>query len=520
MKKILGLVVLVLLIVSSCNEDKFLEATNLPLKQSATFLSDADLEKVVVSGYYLMKSGDGVFGLSDAPIIYEGVGDLFAYKKFSTVVDTRNNYSVASRDYKNERIVLLYYMWLSGYSIIQNSNAVLDFYKNNKPFGDADSTMMNRVLGESYFLRAFSYLNLARMFALPYQSNPDAENVVLRTLPMYNPLDYGKKGTSNQVYSLIISDLENAIKLLPSDGPNTSSNTSLSWRAKKEAAMFLLARTYFLMGENYWGNEGDSYTAGNKTSLGLINDLIKGGKYTLVSNADIKTVFSQGGVPFKKTSEVVFEEIDTETWRGNRVGWYFSPQFVTNNNRYFRSYALDSTMVMKMGWNNEAEARKDARYKAYFIRYDNDGTTLYAQPDPEFGSEYKPNEFNIWCNKYRQAKHLPHFRIAEMYLTRAAIFLKKGFSMNQVRSDLNLLKTRAGVTAIPINQDVTIDDVNIEWAKEMAGEGTYIIFKQALKLDINPAGRSNVSSVPYDDRSLYFYFPLEEVDRNPEVKNE
>jgi hypothetical protein len=106
-----------------------------------------------------------------------------------------------------------------------------------------------------------------------------------------------------------------------------------------------------------------------------------------------------------------------------------------------------------------------------------------------------------------------------MYLTRAAIFLQKGFSMNQIRSDLNLLRTRAGITTIDNTYTVTLDDISIDWAKEMAGEGTYIVFKQALKLDINPAGRKNVLPVPYNDRTLYYYFPLEEVDRNPEVSN-
>ena len=519
MKKAIYLIVFAIALFSSCNEDKFLDETEMALKQSPTFLNDADLEKVIVSGYFLMKSGDGVFGLSDAPIMYEGVGDLFAYKKFTTVVDTRNNYSIASRDYTNVRIELLKYMWLSGYTIIQHANVVLDFYSKNQPFGDADQATMDRMLGESYFLRAFSYHSLARIFALPYQSDVNAPNVVFRTTPMYDPLDYGKRGTSTDIYNQIISDLENAIRLLPEDVSNTTANTSLSWRAKKEAAMFLLARTYFLMGESFWGDATDSYQAGKKTSLGLINDLIALGKYTLVTGADIKTVFSQGGTTFKKTTEVVFQEIDTETWRGNRVGWYYSPQFVTNNNRYFRSYALDSTMIWNMGWNNETEARKDARYKAYFIRYDNDPTTMFAQPDPEYGAEYRADELNIWCNKYRQAKHLPHFRISEMYLTRAAIYLKKGFTMSQIRSDLNLLRTRAGISVIPDTYTVTIDDLKIDWAKEMAGEGTYIVLEQALKMDIGPAGRKNVTSVPYDHRSLYFYFPLEEVDRNPEVEN-
>lgn len=519
MKKAIYILSMIMILFSACNEEKFLNDTEMALKQSPAFMSDADLEKVIVSSYFLMKSGDGVFGLSDAPIVYEGVGDLFSYKRFSTVVDTRNNYAIASRDYTNVRNILLQYMWLSGYTMIQHSNVVLDFYEKNKPFGDADSTTMNRMLGECYFMRAFSYHSLARIFALPYQSDKNAENVVYRVTPMYNSLDFGKRGTSEQIYTQIISDLEKAIALLPVDGPNTTANTSLSWRVKKEAAMFLLARTYFLMGESFWGDATDSYLAGKKTSLGLINDLIATGKYTLVAGADIKTVFSQGGTTFKKTTEVVFQEIDTETWRGNRVGWYFSPQFVTNNNRYFRSYALDSTMVWKMGWNIETEARKDARYKAFFIRYDNDAATPWAQPDPEYGNEYRADELNIWCNKYRQAKHLPHFRISEMYLIRAAIFLQKGFSMNQIRSDLNLLRTRAGITTIDNTYTVTLDDISIDWAKEMAGEGTYIVFKQALKLDINPAGRKNVLPVPYNDRTLYYYFPLEEVDRNPEVSN-
>ena len=124
-------------------------------------------------------------------------------------------------DASNETLTYFYkYCYIS----INRSNAVIDNVKNST-FNDE---IKKRLLGEAYFLRAYSYHNLAKVFGVvPVQTNM-VKSISQTTPAMAKNLE--------EVYNFIISDLKTAESLL-------SVNQKVG-RADKVAAQALLARTY------------------------------------------------------------------------------------------------------------------------------------------------------------------------------------------------------------------------------------------------------------------------------------
>lgn len=116
--------------------------------------------------------------------------------------------------------------WSNGYITINKANIVLD----RVPPIVMDTTERNRVLGEAHYLRALMYFELVRMFGDVPIIEHEAATVADARVP---------RSPSAQVYSLIVSDLQAAIKTLPPSysGPDIG-------RATSGAATALLAKVY------------------------------------------------------------------------------------------------------------------------------------------------------------------------------------------------------------------------------------------------------------------------------------
>ena len=102
-----------------------------------------------------------------------------------------------------------------------------------------DEALRNRCLGEAKFLRAHYYFLLVRLFGgVPLITEPQTSGDNLK-LP---------RASKDEIYDLIISDLEEAMTLLPAKSSYKSSDLG---RATKEAAMAELARVYLTLRTNY-----------------------------------------------------------------------------------------------------------------------------------------------------------------------------------------------------------------------------------------------------------------------------
>ncbi len=121
------------------------------------------------------------------------------------------------------------YAWAQPYRYIAGANSVLDNVPGieDPNFSDSDK---NSVLGQAYFIRAFNYFQLVRIFGgVPLQlSTVDADL-------------FKSRATQEETYAQIEEDLLEAERLLPKEH---SSNFLTRTRGTKGAAQAMLAKVY------------------------------------------------------------------------------------------------------------------------------------------------------------------------------------------------------------------------------------------------------------------------------------
>lgn len=181
-----------------------------------------------------------IFNIS--PALQEISADDFqatdaAVASFTSVIET-NSYVWAADIYGNQRCS----DWNIPYQQVFYANVILD----GMDAIEQDATSMaswNSVKGSALFHRAFAFYNLVQLFSKGYDKNTANTDL---GIPLRLTADVNQKvgrGTVQQVYDKVISDLKVAEKLLPAQ-------TAYKSRPSKAAANALLARVYLNM-ENY-----------------------------------------------------------------------------------------------------------------------------------------------------------------------------------------------------------------------------------------------------------------------------
>jgi len=112
---------------------------------------------------------------------------------------------------------------------VNRANAVIQ----NVPNGNYDQSLKNQYMGEAYFLRAWNYFNLVRVFGLVPLHNTTVETLDQTSAPLAANLD--------AMYDQILSDCRNAESLM------SVYTTPKVGRADKVAAQALAAKAYLFI---------------------------------------------------------------------------------------------------------------------------------------------------------------------------------------------------------------------------------------------------------------------------------
>jgi hypothetical protein len=143
-------------------------------------------------------------------------------------------------------------VWQAAYVLINRANMVTTKAADVTD----DPAMKDRVVGEAKFLRAWAYFELVSQWG----------GVPLYTEPVSSATDYKDKSPAADIYTLIISDLTDAVQKLPASYDNANRG-----RATKGAANALLGRVLMQKGD---------YAAAKTALLQVVNS----GLYSLTSN--------------------------------------------------------------------------------------------------------------------------------------------------------------------------------------------------------------------------------------------
>ncbi len=148
--------------------------------------------------------------------------------------------------------------WNSPYNAIMIANIVLEGLDRIKG-GSVEER--DRIRGEALFARAFAFYYLAQIFCLPYDAQNKSNDL---GLPLRTSSDFAvtfERATMGETYDFIITDLSQAIRLLPEKA------RFKSWPSKA-AANALMARLYLVMGNYKKSNEfATNALSYNKTLL-------------------------------------------------------------------------------------------------------------------------------------------------------------------------------------------------------------------------------------------------------------
>lgn len=291
------------------------------------------------------------------------------------------------------------FLWNNYYSAIYTANASIAGIGGSNTLTPA---VAQELLGEAYFIRAFSYFYLTNLYGdVPIPLTTDYSQTALLS-----------RTAQKQVYQQIIADLLQAQKLLPTtyvDGTvlKTSSDRT---RPNHWTATALLARTYMYSGDN-----ADAITQAtsiiNNTGLfglsALKNTFLRASLGNNEAIWQLQSVYTGSGT--YNTPDALFFVLPAT-----------GPSTITTNFAYLSPFMLSS---FEAG---------DQRYANWVNSVTVGGTTYY------YPYKYKVNSPTATATEWEVV-----FRLAEQYLIRAEAEI--GTNPVQSVADLNVIRARAGL---------------------------------------------------------------------------
>lgn len=303
--------------------------------------------------------------------------------------------------------------WNNSYRVINQANLVID----NLEVVESSIEKRERIEGEAKFLRALTYFDLVRLYGQQY--NVGETNSQLGVPLRLNGItDYSidlniERSSVEQVYTQIISDLNDAIAVLP---------VSNSFYADQYAAKALLARVHFQMG--MYGSARD-----------LAHDVLGNSGHALAPTFDAAFNNDADGV-----EDIFTFQVTSQTGGNNLILFYASE----GNGGRGGDISLNQT------------------YFDLFDDPDNDVRASFNYESPTTGGDLTSKYTNQFGN-------IPILRIGEMHLIRAESNFRENTSLGlSPLAEVNALRGRS--SAGPL-QSITLDDFFDERQRELAFEG-------------------------------------------------
>ncbi|MEX2404921.1 MAG: RagB/SusD family nutrient uptake outer membrane protein [Balneolales bacterium] len=306
-------------------------------------------------------------------------------------------------------------VWTNAYNVINRVNNVIS------ALDVVDEGIRDRVEGEARFIRGLMYFELVRFYGKAWNDgNPDSNlgvPLVLNPTSSITEENNVSRNTVSEVYAQILSDLDDAKELLPSEN---------GYYADTYAASAILSRVHLA--------QGDYDDAALESSR-----VIEESDYALVS--DYEDVYNASN----NTTEDVFALQVTSQQGANELQQFYEAEDGGRGDMDILEGHLD---LYEAG---------DAR----LALFDVDGDVSRS---------------GKWTNAIDGNIHI--VRLAEMYLTRAEANFREGTTVGDTPlNDVNEIRERADldpIESLPIFDDLDLEDILHERKLELAFEGHFI----------------------------------------------
>jgi hypothetical protein len=389
------------------------------------------------------------------------------------------------------------FFWYISYKIISSANTVLELTTNTTN----DDAAAKQLIGENYFLRAFSNFNLLRFYAKPYSIDPNSPGIIIRE----NTSESAAKARSSvkDCYDFVISDLKKAASLMDSPrGPQYAS---------KAAAWALLSRVYLYMEDN-------------TNTIAYADSVINSQNYQLETADGFKSYFPNAAT----SPETIFLVAFTTSDNKGKFGSIASMIYSDGNSGWGEEFVSQSLRDLM------AEHTEDVRWNYIDTLSDGNG-----------GVVTKNGIETYYITKFSYQGGDPNLsspvmlRLAEMYLNRAEANAKSGNEAAAL-DDVDLIRTNRGLENALYNGklpggatalDVVLKERRIELAFE--GQRALDVYRNkrtmnrtywgyhlpglvATDIDLTkePSGYPNML-VDYTNPRIIYYIPVDEILANP-----
>ena len=361
------------------------------------------------------------------------------------------------------------FVWQGLYQAIARCNGAIANINTTSSPSSNDQVTFNDVAGHAYFVRAWSYFELANLFGdVPLWLELPSSGNTNKAL-----------STKSEVFQQIISDATNAASLL-------NGNAGVGY-PKANAANMLLAKVYMTIATN-----NDLQTSGGSSEYwNLANQAAQSvyGQYSLVN--DYGSLFTVQG---ENSAESIFELQISQDATNSQMGRNFTPWKYKAGMHFgwFRVSAFQHDKHLKAyggntNWNaNNLSTYPDSRYKAtYLSEYQRSDRTPPAGLMRVYPHNPSRGRFAIahpylfkWTEKDKahnnqfNSQNVVVYRYAELLLMLAEISNELG--NGQQMTYLQPILDRAGVTArtqFSQGQSAFRDAIMDEYKFELIGEG-------------------------------------------------
>lgn len=291
------------LMISSCNQDEFLDKDPFDKVLTENLVTDFESFNSATAGVYNIFQNTFYYN-SYYTILPDLMGDNV--QALWVVFQDIDRYQTISNDVYAKRV------WDEISRAIAQSSIVIR-QAENFDFG-ANQQEAKELIGQLYVARALAYFDMQRLYAQPYNFTTDASHLgaplvdeSLVGIELISPA----RATTAEVYAKIISDIQTGISLIGDD-------TSSAYYLNKNSAKALLARVYLYM---------ENWSEANALASEVIDM-----NYSLISNADYVSSWAQD-----VTSESIFSIANNEfdnSGNSSAIEYYRRPRFKASDNLF------------------------------------------------------------------------------------------------------------------------------------------------------------------------------------------
>lgn len=438
-------------------------------------------EEAVINGTNVQQFENGLYSAFRATQygVYSLVPDLIC-DGFNETVNSGNNYgpvhrtdaSFTASDQDVASIWSGYYGYMVDYNNLINDAYVKEqeaaFMADDADFINIDAYAI-RALGVAHFFRAYTYMQLARLFAKDYEPSTAATDLCVPLVLKYDQEEKPARATVQQVYDQIKKDLDAAntyftklttvtVELVNAGIVTSASNPYyqcyLTLNDTQPGSPNVNVNTVYALYARYYLDTHD-YPMAAQYAKSLL------GQYALANSEEAmeyEYVYDEGTEPIFQMEASLAENgsgtnsayINGSSYPYVPEGFYLAPYYMPSG----KLLALyESTDLRLAQWFNDTHVFRYLSSLAtgipIFVKY-------YGDPNAGLNNSIVPNG----------RQHVKPFMIGEMYLILAEASLQANDPTTAAQA-LNELQTKRGATPTA----ATMENIQDEWFKETVGEG-------------------------------------------------